>query len=231
MIVENDLPTLGNMQFYQVPTNSTTKLIGPTAVREALEKDTDFSQLKTLLRNPRIGDNILYRVGDHDVYFIPVYTAGSGEGVVAQLGTIAAVGAAFDGEYYVGLGNTQEEAFEAYLRELSGVVPTTSKDIVSPDKNARIQQIKSLIEEKNLQIVTPTSIQIPLSFKEGEISYYTQSDLDATSQLTSKFVDDFVTPRSKRVLVWQDGDILNIGTIITVDNVSELHYISIGVGK
>ncbi|TBR22674.1 MAG: hypothetical protein EPO63_06985, partial [Candidatus Nitrosotenuis sp.] len=232
MIVENDLPTLGNMQFYQVPTNSTTKLIGPTAVREALEKDTDFSQLKTLLRNPRIGDNILYRVGDHDVYFIPVYTAGSGEGVVAQLGTIAAVGAAFDGEYYVGLGNTQEEAFEAYLHKLSGVVPTsTSKDVASPDKSARIQQIKSLIEQKNLQIVTPTSIQIPLSFKEGEISYYTQSDLDATSQLTSKFVDDFVMPRSKRVLMWQDGDVLNIGTIITVDNVSELHYISIGVGK
>lgn len=232
MIVENDLPTLGNMQFYQVPINSTTKLIGPTAVREALEKDTDFSQLKTLLRNPRIGDNILYRIGDHDVYFIPVYTAGSGEGVVAQLGTIAAVGAAFDGEYYVGLGNTQEEAFEAYLHELSGVVPTsTSKDVISPDKNARIQQIKSLIEEKNLQIVTPTSIQIPLSFKEGEISYYTQSDLDATSELTSKFVDDFVIPRSKKILMWQDGDVLNIGTIITVDNVTELHYISIGVGK
>lgn len=232
MIVENDLPTLGNMQFYQVPTNSTTKLIGPTAVREALEKDTDFSQLKTLLRNPRIGDNILYRVGDHDVYFIPVYTAGSGEGVVAQLGTIAAVGAAFDGEYYVGLGNTQEAAFEAYLHELSGVVPTsTSKDVISPDKNARIQQIRSLIEEKNLQIVTPTTIQIPLSFKEGEISYYTQSDLDATSELTSKFVNDFVIPRSKKILMWQDGDALNIGTIITVDNVTELHYISIGVGK
>jgi hypothetical protein len=161
-----------------------------------------------------------------------VYTAGSGEGVVAQLGTIAAVGAAFDGEYYVGLGNTQEEAFEAYLHELSGVVPTsTSKDVISPDKNARIQQIKSLLEEKNLQIVTPTSIQIPLSFKEGEISYYTQSDLDATSELTSKFVDDFVIPRSKRILMWQDGDVLNIGTIITVDNVTELHYVSIGVGK
>ena len=68
------------------------------------------------MRNPRVGDNILYRVGDHDVYFIPVYTAGAG-GVVAQLGTIAAVGAAFNGEYFVGLGETQEEAFEAILEE------------------------------------------------------------------------------------------------------------------
>ena len=104
MVVENDLDNLGDLQFYEVPLNSTTKLIGPTAVREALDRDPDFAQLKTLLRNPRIGDNILYRVGEHDVYFIPVYTAGAG-GVVAQLGTIAAVGAAFTGEYYVGLGN------------------------------------------------------------------------------------------------------------------------------
>ena len=88
-----------------------------------LDRDPDFAQLKTLLRNPRIGDNILYRVGDQDTYFIPVYTAGAG-GVVAQLGTIAAVGAAFTGEYYVGLGETQEEAFEAYLQKLSGVVST-----------------------------------------------------------------------------------------------------------
>jgi len=63
MIVENDLPNLGKLQFYEVPLNSTTKLIGPTAVNQALERDTDFAQLKTLLRNPRIGDNILYRVG------------------------------------------------------------------------------------------------------------------------------------------------------------------------
>ena len=100
MVVENDLSNLGKMQFYEVPLDSETKLLGPTSVREALDRDPDFAQLKTLLRNPRIGDNILYRVGEHDTYFIPVYTAGAG-GVVAQLGTIAAVGAGFTGEYYV----------------------------------------------------------------------------------------------------------------------------------
>jgi hypothetical protein len=162
MIVENDLPTLGKMQFYEVPLNSTTKLIGPTAVREALDKDSDFAQLKTLLRTPRIGDNILYQVGEQEVYFIPVYTAGSGGGVVAQLGTIAAVGAAFTGEYYVGLGNTQYDAFEAYLRELAGgvVPPPTAVGQVQLDKNTRLEQIKSIFEEKGIEIVTPTSLQI-----------------------------------------------------------------------
>ncbi|MEW6044554.1 MAG: UPF0182 family protein [Thermoproteota archaeon] len=231
MIVENDLPTLGNMQFYQVPLNSTTKLIGPTAVREALDKDNDFAQLKTLLRTPRIGDNILYRVGEHDVYFIPVYTAGSG-GVVAELGTIAAVGAAFNGEYYVGLGNTQQAAFEAYLRELSGV-PSTSAPIGEPslDKDSRIKTLRSVFEEKSIEVVTPTSLSVPLSFREGEISFFTQNDLDATKELLDKFIDDFDITQSKRVLLWQQDDIVNIGIITVVDNIPELHYISIEIGK
>lgn len=232
MVVENDLPTLGDMHFYQVPLNSTTKLIGPTAVREALEKDNDFAQLKTLLRTPRIGDNILYRVGDHDVYFIPVYTAGSGEGVVAQLGTIAAVGAAFNGEYYVGLGNTQQEAFEAYLQKLAGVVPSsTSKIDPGFDKEARIAKVKSIFEEKNLEIITPTSLSIPLSFKEGEVSLFSKADTEATDVVLDQFVNDFVLQKTKRVVMWQDEDTVNIGTIITVEGVPELHYVAIEVGK
>ena len=232
MIVENDLPTLGDMHFYQVPLNSTTKLIGPTAVREALEKDNDFAQLKTLLRTPRIGDNILYRVGEHDVYFIPVYTAGSGEGVVAQLGTIAAVGAAFNGEYYVGLGNTQQEAFEAYLQKLAGVVPTsTSKSDPGFDKEARLAKVKSVFEENGLEIITPTSLSIPLSFKEGEVSLFSNADVEATDKLLDKFVNDFVLHKTKRVVMWQDEDTINFGTIITVEGVPELHYVAIEVGK
>jgi hypothetical protein len=232
MIVENDLSNLGKMQFYEIPLNSTTKLIGPTAVREALDRDPDFAQLKTLLRNPRIGDNILYRVGEHDTYFIPVYTAGAG-GVVAQLGTIAAVGAAFTGEYYVGLGDTQEKAFEAYLQKLSGVVnPTaTNGESFDLDRTARIDAIKSVFEGEELEILMPSSIQIPLSFKEGEIVFYTPADQDGTEELISEFIDDFVKPRTDRVFMWEEEDVLNFGTILTVQNIPEMHYISIEVGK
>ena len=232
MIVENDLSNLGKMQFYEIPLNSTTKLIGPTAVREALDRDPDFAQLKTLLRNPRIGDNILYRVGEQDTYFIPVYTAGAG-GVVAQLGTIAAVGAAFTGEYYVGLGETQEKAFEAYLQKLSGVVtPTaTNGESFDLDRTARIDAIKSVFEGEELEILMPSSIQIPLSFKEGEIIFYTPADQDGTEELISEFIDDFVKPRTDRVFMWEEEDVLNFGTILTVQNIPEMHYISIEVGK
>ncbi len=232
MIVENDLSNLGKMQFYEIPLNSTTKLIGPTAVSEALDRDPDFAQLKTLLRNPRIGDNILYQVGEQDTYFIPVYTAGAG-GVVAQLGTIAAVGAAFTGEYYVGLGDTQEEAFEAYLQKLSGVstTPTTTNgESVELSKADRIETIKSIFVEHEIEILEPTSIQIPLSFKEGEISFFTEREQEDTEKLIFEFIDDFVKPRSERIFLWEDDNVLNFGTIIVRDSIPEMHYIAIEVG-
>ena len=233
MVVENDLTNLGNLQFYEVPLNSTTKLIGPTAVREALDRDPEFAQLKTLLRNPRIGDNILYRVGDHDIYFIPVYTAGAG-GVVAQLGTIAAVGAAFNGEYFVGLGDTQEEAFEAYLKKVSGVAPTVTtpdSDYVELDRVDRIDVIRSVFKENGITIAEPTSIQIPLSFNEGSMFFFTENDRENTEEFIDEFIDNFVKPRSDRVFMWEEGNNLNIGTVYVKDEVPEMHYISIEVGS
>ena len=231
MIVENDLSNLGDLQFYEVPLNSTTKLIGPTAVSEALDRDPEFAQLKTLLRNPRIGDNILYRVGEYDVYFIPVYTAGAG-GVVAQLGTIAAVGAAFTGEYYVGLGNTQEEAFEAYLQKVSGVDSASSSDptFVELNRQNRIDIIKSTFENEGIEISEPTTIQVPLSFSEGDMFFFTENERDDTQEFLSEFINDFGLRKSERVFMWEEENSLNIGTIVVKDNIPELHYISVEVG-
>jgi hypothetical protein len=170
-------------------------------------------------------------VGEHDTYFIPVYTAGAG-GVVAQLGTIAAVGAAFTGEYYVGLGDTQESAFEAYLQKLSGVTTGTSITTVGGvvlDKSGRIDTIMSIFEESNIRVITPTSIQIPLSFSIGDIAFYSKSDLESTTQLITQFINE--AGAGKRILMWEGEDILNFGYLKVVDNVTELHYISIEVGK
>ena len=235
MVVENDLSNLGKLQFYEVPLDSDTKFLGPTSVREALDRDPDFAQLKTLLRNPRIGDNILYQVGGHDIYFIPVYTAGAG-GVVAQLGTIAAVGAAFTGDYYVGLGDTQEEAFEAYLQKLSGIIPVQSSTNggdgqVSLVRDDRITKVMAIFEEKQLNVTVPTSIQIPLSFNEGEIVFYSESDLEDTTNLINEFLNEFASVSGTRVFNWEEDDTLFFGTIKLVDGIPEMHYIEIQIGK
>ena len=234
MIVENDLSNLGRMKFYEVPLNSTTKLIGPTAVREALDRDPDFAQLKTLLRTSRIGDNILYRVGEHDTYFIPVYTAGAG-GVVAQLGTMAAVGASFTGEYYVGLGNTQQEAFRAYLQKLSGIAAPPGAGAggaVELTREDRVDLVRATFTDSGITVLEPASIRIPLSFQEGSIIYYTDAETEETAELVSSFIDDFVQPRTDRVFLWEEGDdTVNIGTIIVKDSIPEIHYISVEVGS
>lgn len=232
MVVENDLANLGNLQFYEVPLNSTTKLIGPTAVREALDRDPEFAQLKTLLRNPRIGDNILYRVGDHDIYFIPVYTAGAG-GVVAQLGTIAAVGAAFNGEYFVGLGGTQEEAFEAYLQKVSGIAPAASdpdSGYVELLRDDRVGIIRAAFESEGLEVAEPTAILVPLSFNEGETFFFTEAEREDTEEFLADFAGG-LEPGTGRVFLWEEDGRVNVGTIYLRDEVAEMRYVSVEVGS
>ncbi len=226
MIVSNDYPDTGKLIFYKVPPDSQTKLIGPSAVQEALDKDPNYAQLKTLLRNPRAGDNILYRIGNQDVYFIPIYTSGTG-GVVAQLGTIAAIGAAFTGEYYVGLGDTIEEAFKAYLAKLAGVVP---QEFVL-NKEKKISMIISILNETNLNIVRPTSISVPLVFTETQIAFNNDEDLDIIKDNINKLVDLAKANNINRLIVLEENNTLNIGIIITIDNIPELHKIIIEIGS
>jgi len=227
MIVQNDVPSFGKMQFYQVPLDSKTKLLGPSAVQEALARESDFAQLQTLLRTPRIGDNILYKIGDQDVYFIPVYTAGSG-GVVTQLGTIAAVGAAFDGEYFVGLGSTPQQAFATYLAKVSGVAPSNVTAALQLDETSRVSTLKTILTDQKITVLTPIAIQFPLTFEEGKVSFTQQSDLDKTKSLISEFMKNFVQPKD-RVLFWQENGTVKIGAVSVEDGVPELHYITIGV--
>ena len=77
----------------------------------------------------------------------------------------------------------------------------------------------------------PTSIQIPLSFKEGELFFFTENDREETISFLEEFVDEFVKPRADRVFMWQEENNLNIGTIYVKDGISEIHYVSIEVGN
>ncbi|MFQ5940096.1 MAG: UPF0182 family protein [Nitrososphaerales archaeon] len=230
MVVKNDYPHDGEMIFYEVPLESETKLLGPTAVREALDRDPDFAQLKTLLRNPRIGDNIIYRIGNNDVYFMPVYTAGAG-GVVTQLGTVAAVGAAFTGEYYVGLGQNVEEAFRAYLAKLAGVTTPGTVPIEILDRDTKITNLLNLFEEKKLSIVKPTTISVPLTFQEQQVTYDINDDFANVEQTINLFVDKWLGVDAKRVLMWDDGENVNFGIATILDGITEVHYITVEVGQ
>ncbi|GIU70637.1 MAG: hypothetical protein KatS3mg003_0116 [Candidatus Nitrosocaldaceae archaeon] len=222
MTVRNDYPNTGQLIFYRVPLESDTKLIGPSAVQEALDRDPDFAQLKTLLRNPRIGDNILYRIGNQDVYFIPIYTAGTG-GVVAQLGTIAAVGAAFTGEYYVGLGDTVEDAFRAYLAKLAGIAPQEAM----LNRDIKLDMIMSIINGSGLTVARPTLISAPITFVEEEVVFDNEEDFDNVKTAIESLIELAKANGVTRILIWEEEDKFNLGIIILVDNVPELHQVII----
>ena len=128
------------------------------------------------------------------------------------------------------MGSTPQQAFGAYLAKLSGVSPSNVTSALQLDKDSRTATIKSILEADNLKIVSPTTIQLPLSFEEGKTSFLQQSDLENTKKLISTFLENFVQPRSDRIIYWEENNVVKLGTIVVVDNVPELHYISIGVG-
>lgn len=250
MIVENDLPSLGKMTFYSVPLDSATKLIGPSAAREALEKDKEYKNVKTLLQgNPRVGENILYRIGDQEVYFIPVYTANTSGGVVSQIGTIAAVGASVTGTFSVGLGDNPVQAFENYLLKAAGQQPTA----VSPgqagaaggaeggggsapagsaapaqDVQDRIGAIEHVFTDAGMHVVRPTAISAPLEFKDTAATYKAQTDFGLAKEAIAKFIQDN-PPANGRVYEWQNGNAVNFGVLKVSGGIVENHYIAIEV--
>lgn len=235
MVVENDLEGLGDISFYSVPLDSPTKLIGPSAAREALEKDEKYKNFKTLLQGtPKVGENILYKIGEQEVYFIPVYTAATTGGVVSQLGTVAAVGASVTGTFYVGLGEDSEEAFQNYLLQAAGRQPTIptpggeEPETPEPDLsvNERIENLERIFADADVPLVRPTSISTPIEFLRAEGRYMVDTDYEAAERLIQQFISEF---EPDRVYEWKAGDRVNFGVLRAEGGIVENHYISIEV--
>ena len=229
MVVENDYSRLGVMTFNEVSLEQQTKLLGPTATREALEKNAKFATLRTLLRTPRIGDNILYRVGENDVYFIPVYTAGAG-GVVTELGVVACVGALFTGEYYVGLGDTAEEAYREYLVAVSKTELPMPEVPAEPEENVeeRIANILNIFEKANVTLMTPEALNPPVSYNEWTTDYVSIDQWNQTRHLVEDFISDWAIETDK-ILMWQEGSTINFGVFLNIDGITELHYVTVNL--
>jgi hypothetical protein len=223
MIVRNDYPHTGEMIFSKVPMEAEAKLLGPTAIDEALERNPDFAQLRTLLRDPRVGNHIFYRIGDYDMFFIPVYTAPGG-GVVTQIGTIATVGADFTGEYYVGLGSTIEESFRAFLAEIAGVevLPPTPEFT----EEERIAKLVDIFEEAGLIVLNATSINPDVSFLKGSVEYVSEEDWINVQPLLNSFLEHCDEYNVSRVFMWTGDGKVNFGIMVRVEEVLELHYIT-----
>ena len=114
---------------------------------------------------------------------------------------------------------------------MASTTTTADDDYVELVRGDRIDIIKSVFETNGISVAEPTSIQIPLSFNEGELFFFTEGDRADAEEFLSEFIDDFVKPRSDRVFMWQEGTNLNIGTVYVKDGLPEIHYVSIEVGN
>ena len=202
--------------------------MGPSAVREALEKNSEFRQLSTLLQTPRLGDKILYRIGEHDVYVIPVYTAPGG-GVVTEIGAIAVVGASFDGTYNIGLSQTNSinEAFKNYLTQLQGTTRSQTEQITAQlSQTQRIENITNIFINNNISIHEPQQKPATnLVFFEGEIEYTNINHYNQTETFITEFIHDYGD--TNRIILWTENDAFYLGFVSNVDGVVELRYIHI----
>ena len=102
--------------------------------------------------------------------------------------------------------------------------------IIQLDKDERFEKIMEMISTSGLTITKPTAIQIPLSFEEGEIVFFNESDKDETEKMINEFMDEYAVGTS-RVLMWEEDTSLYFGVINTVDGIAEIHYIKIQIGK
>lgn len=230
MVVQNDLENLGKMTFYSIPVDSPVKFIGPATAKTTLTGSPEYEEAKKTFDNAGSlpGEKSLYRVGDYDVYFIPVFVNTGGK----QIGIVSAVGAASTtGTYRVGLGDTPEEAFENYLQKLSGVVPTDqppADNKTTQDRQTRIMNLEKIFTDAGLTVAKPASISVQLAFKDAQAIYKTDEDLVQAEISIRAFIEEFV-PQGGRVIEWQDGMAVNFGMLQEVEGIVESHYISIEV--
>jgi hypothetical protein len=230
--VQNDLENLGNMTFYSMPTDSLVKFIEPASAKTTLTGSPEYKEAKKALfgdTNPPIGEISLYKVGDYEVYFIPVFADASGK----QTGIIGAVGASSTtGTYHVGLGDTPAQAFENYLQKLSGLAPLgqpPARNQTTPDSQSRIQDLEEVFTDAGLTVIRPTAISAPVEFREAQAAYRADSDLAQAQSAIHDFIQEFA-PQGTRVYEWQKDATVNFGVLHEVGGIVENHYISIEVG-
>jgi hypothetical protein len=231
IVVQNELEDLGKMTFYSMAADSAVKFIEPATAKTVLADSPEYDAAKVPFEksSPLPGEKMLYRVGDHDVYFIPVFV-GSGS---KQIGIVGAVGAAsVTGTYPVGLGDTPALAFENYLEKLAGVSAPgqpPAGNQTTPDRASKIQDLEKVFMDAGLTVVKPTAISAPVGFREAQAVYRSDSDLGQAQAAIRDFIQEFA-PQGGRIYEWQQDATVNFGVLREFDGIVESHYISIEVG-
>jgi hypothetical protein len=210
---------LGRLSLYRI-SNSTTQLIGPSAALQAVETDDYVRQQLTLLPNYRLGNILLYLVGDHLYYFIPVYINTQVQNaVITKMAFVTAVDATTGARVAVGADSSQ-----AYYA-ISGGVPTILGSA------EREKKLNSLFKDKGYSLVSPEKISANVEIRIANITYTDETQWSSTSTKVNDFITNYCQKYGvTEIYYWttQNGD-LNFGILANTGGVVKLYYITIRI--
>src|SRR3990170_277016 len=210
---------LGKLNLYRI-SNSTTQLIGPSAALQAVETDDIVRKQLTLLPNYRLGNILLYLIGDHLYYFIPVYINTEVQNaVITKMAFVTVVDATTGARVAIGADSSQ-----AYYA-ISGGIPT----IVGSAE--REKKIGLLFTDKGYSLVSPDKISANVEIRIANITYTDETQWTSISTT----VNDFITNYSQKYGVTEvyhwiapNGD-LNYGVLVSTGGVVKLYYITVQI--
>jgi len=207
---------LGTLVLYSI-SNSTTQLIGPSAALQALETDDYVRQQLTLLPNYRLGNILLYMIGNRLYYFIPVYINTEVQNaVITKMAFITVVDATTGAKVAVGADSSQ-----AYYA-ISGGVP------VQLGYKEREKKLKALFTEKGYLLTSPTAINANVEIRTGNFTYVDEAQWVGASATLNDFITDYCERYgASEVYYWSSANgTLNFGILVSVGGVVKLYYIA-----
>jgi hypothetical protein len=210
---------LGKLNLYRI-SNSTTQLIGPSAALQAVETDDYVRQQLTLLPNYRLGNILLYMIGDHLYYFIPVYINTQVENaVITKMAFVTVVDATTGARVAVGADSSQ-----AYYA-ISGGIPTV---VGSADRQ---KKLNSLFTNKGYSLVSPNKISANVEIRIANITYTDETQWTSVNATVNNFIANYCQKYNvTEVYYWSapNGD-LNFGVLVSTFGVVKLYYITVQI--
>ena len=219
MFIAYGTDRLGQLNLYRI-SNSTTQLIGPSAALQAVETDDYVRQQLTLLPNYRLGNILLYLIGDHLYYFIPVYINTQVENaVITKMAFIAIIDASTGAKVAVGADSAQ--AYSA----VSGGTP------IILGSAEREKKLNSIFTGKGYSLITPTKISANVEIQVANVTYTDESQWSSVTSIVNDFITNYCQKyNATEVYHWTtpDGG-LNFGVLVSTGGVVKLYYIEVKI--
>ncbi len=219
MFVAYGSDQLGKLNLYRI-SNSTTQLIGPSAALQAVETDDYVRQQLTLLPNYRLGNILLYLIGDHLYYFIPVYINTQVQNaVITKMAFVTAVDAGTGAKVAAGADSAQ-----AYYA-ISGGTP------LRLGSAEREKKLNSVFTVGGYRLVSPTKISANVEIRLTNITYTDESQWASVTATVNDFIANYCQKYSTtEVYYWTtpDGG-LNFGVLVSTGGVVKLYYIQVQI--